>query len=147
MVVFLIVIFVYDLKYYLILDKVIIPAIIFSFIVNLFLGQNIWQMLLAAVVGGGFFLAQFVLSKGRWIGGGDIRLGALMGILLGWKLGLIALIAAYLFGSIVSIILLLKKKATRKSAIPFGPFLVIGTIIAIFYGNQILEWYLSTLTI
>jgi prepilin signal peptidase PulO-like enzyme (type II secretory pathway) len=145
---FLTAIFFYDLLYKEIPDRFSIPAIAIAIAGGLLLGLTPpLSMLIGGVGIFAFFALQLVISKGKWIGGGDLRLGALMGILLGWKLGLIALIAAYLFGSIVSIILLLKKKATRKSAIAFGPFLVIGIILAIFYGNQILEWYLGTLTI
>jgi len=145
---FLTAIFFYDLLYKEIPDRFSIPAIAIAIAGGLLLSLTPpLSMLIGGIGIFAFFALQFVISKGKWIGGGDLRLGALMGILLGWKLGLIALIAAYLFGSVVSIILLLKKKATRKSTIPFGPFLVIGIIIAIFYGNQILEWYLNTLTI
>ncbi len=143
---FLIGIFFYDLLYQEIPDRFSIPAIGITIAGVLLLGLT---PPLSMLIGGAgiflFFLAQLVLSKGKWIGGGDLRLGALMGLLLGWQLGLIALVISYFLGSITSIVLLIQKKANRKSAIPFGPFLVTGTVIAIFYGNQILSWYLGTL--
>lgn len=143
---FLIAIFFYDLLYKEIPDRFSLPAIAITIAGVLILDLT---PPLSMLIGGAgiflFFLAQLVLSKGKWIGGGDLRLGALMGLLLGWKLGLIALVLSYLFGSIASVILLIRKKANRSSTIPFGPFLVTGTIIAIFYGNQILSWYLGTL--
>ena len=86
----LIIIFIYDLKYYLILDKISIPAVIVALIFNLFL-INFLNLLLAAFVLSAFFLLQFLLSRGRWIGGGDIRLGFLIGIMLGWPQALLAL--------------------------------------------------------
>ena len=67
---FLVVIFVYDLKHYLILDKVVVPAIFISLIFNLSLGFNIFNLLLAALIVSGFFMLQFIISKGKWIGGG-----------------------------------------------------------------------------
>lgn len=140
---FLIIIFVYDLKYYLILDKVILPAIIFSFLVNIVLGHNVWQMLLAAVVGGGFFLAQFVLSKGRWIGGGDIRLGALMGIMLSWPEILAALFIAYILGSVISVGLLLASRKEWGDKVPFGTFLSVATFITLLYSDILTNWYFS----
>lgn len=143
---FLIGIFFYDLLYQEIPDRFSLPAIAVTIVAVLLLGLT---PPLSMLIGGAgiflFFLAQLVMSKGKWIGGGDLRLGALMGLLLGWKLGLIALIISYFLGSLASVILLIQKKANRKSAIPFGPFLVTGTVIAIFYGNQILSWYLGTL--
>lgn len=139
-------IFFYDLIYKEIPDRFSIPAIAIAIAGGLILGLvPPLSMLFGGVGILAFFMAQFFLSKGKWIGGGDLRLGALMGILLGWELGLIALIAAYLLGSIASVVLLIQKKATRKTAIPFGPFLVTGTIVAVFYGNQILSWYIGTL--
>lgn len=138
--------FFYDLIYKEIPDRFSIPAIAIAIAGGLILGLvPPLSMLFGGIGILAFFMAQFFLSKGKWIGGGDLRLGALMGALLGWELGIIALIAAYLFGSIASVVLLIQKKATRKTAIPFGPFLVTGTIVAVFYGNQILSWYIGTL--
>jgi len=140
---FLLVIFVYDLRYYLILDKVIVPAAIFSFFANLFLGHVFWQMLLAAIIGGGFFLLQYVLSKGRWIGGGDIRLGALMGIILSWPHVLTALFIAYVLGSIISIGLLLGGRKSWSDKVPFGTFLSLATFITLLYHQKLISWYFS----
>jgi len=140
---FLIIIFVYDLKYYLILDKVIIPVIILSLIVNLFLGFSLFNLIFAVVIGGGFFLAQFLISKGRWIGGGDIRLGALMGAILGWPHVLTALFLSYFLGSIVSIVLLLYKKKEWGDKVPFGTFLTVGTFMTMLWGPFLVKFYLS----
>ncbi len=145
---FLTAIFFYDLKYREIPDRISLPAIgialagglIFEFV-------SITSMIIGALAIFGFFLAQFVLSKGKWIGGGDLRLGALMGLMLGWQQGLIALIAAYLLGSLISVGLLTQGSVNRKSAIPFGPFLVMGILISVFFGEIIMEWYLSLLQI
>lgn len=140
---FLIVIFVFDLKYYLILDKVIWPAAVFAFLANMLMGFNPLNLLLAAIIGGGFFLAQFVISKGKWIGGGDIRLGVLMGIILGWPHILTALFLAYIMGSLFSIILLLRGRKDWGDKIPFGTFLTLATFITMFYGPQLVAWYFS----
>lgn len=140
-------IFFYDLMYKEIPDRFSLPAIAVAIAGGFILGTT---APLGMLIGGaailGFFLLQFLISKGAWIGGGDLRMGILIGVLLGWKLGLVALIIAYLFGSIVSIALLIQRKITRKSRIPFGPFLVTGIIAAIFFGAQILNWYFGILT-
>jgi prepilin signal peptidase PulO-like enzyme (type II secretory pathway) len=94
-----------------------------------------------------FFLLQLLVSKGKWIGGGDLRMGLLIGVLLGWEKALLALVIAYVLGSIIGIYLIIKGKATRRSAIAFGPFLVIGTTIVIFFGDFILNYYLSFVSI
>lgn len=144
---FLIIIFVYDLRFYLILDKVILPAVIISFLVNLFLGYNWLNLLLAGVIGGGFFFLQFIVSKGKWIGGGDIRLGFLMGLILGWPHILIALLLAYVLGSIISIFLLLGKRKGWSDQVPFGTFLTLATFISLLYGQELLAWYLRLFNI
>ena len=137
----LIIIFVYDLKYYLILDVVTIPAIVVAFLVNLYLGLGFVNLLLGALIAGGFFWLQFVLSKGKWIGGGDIRLGVLMGLILGWKLVLVALFLAYIIGAVVGVGLLAYKKKEWGSQVPFGTFLSLATVIALLWGEIILNWY------
>lgn len=145
---FLIAIFFYDLSYKLIPDKFSLPAIAIATIGGLLLKTVTPLSMLAGGVGIFlFFAVQFYASKGRWVGGGDLRLGALIGVLLGWKLGLVALLMAYLIGSIVSLPLLLLKKVGRKTQIPFGPFLISGVFIAIFLGDKLVNWYMSTLTI
>lgn len=145
---FFIGIFFYDLLYKLIPDFLSIPAILIAIGNGLLTGfPSPLNMLIGALAIGLFFALQFLLSKGKWIGGGDIRLGILIGAVLGWEKALIALVTAYVIGAIFSIILLIKGKANRKTAIAFGPFLIIGVTTAIFYGDIILNFYLSFLII
>lgn len=150
---FLIVIFLYDLKYYLILDKITLPAIAFVLIFNFLLDfiehglshslyAFLW-FLLAAFVAGGFFLIQFLVSRGKWIGGGDIRLGVLMGFMLGWPSVLVALFLTYILGSLVGIYLLITHKKTIKSQVPLGTFLSLATLITLLWGSRLLDWYLG----
>lgn len=140
-------IFFYDLLYQEIPDHFSIPAIIIAIAGGLIFGS---PSLIAMAIGGAgilsFFLLQFLISKGAWIGGGDLRLGLLVGVYLGWEQGLLAIILSYFIGAIFSIYLMLKGKVERKSAIAFGPFMVLGIIISIFYGDPILNWYLGTLS-
>lgn len=131
----------YDLRYKEIHDGVMIPSILIAFIGTCFLGDPI-DSLIGGVIGFSFFYLQYLVSRGKWIGAGDMRIGIFMGLMLGWNLTLIALVLSYIFGSLISIFLLLSKKASRKTAIPLGPFLVVGTAVAFFYGQRILEWYL-----
>ncbi len=140
---FLIVIFVYDLKHYLILDAVIIPAAIIALIGGIALHQPVLSMLLAGIVAAGFFGVQFFVSRGRWIGGGDIRLGFLMGLILSWPHVVIALMLAYVLGSCIGIALILAGKKKFGSQLPFGTFLTIATYIVLLYGDQIFNWYWS----
>ena len=139
----MIIIFIYDLKYYLILDIITLPACIIIFILNLFLGFNLVNLLISGIIGGSFFLLQFLVSKGKWIGGGDIRLGLLIGLSLAWPMSIFAIFLAYIIGSVISIPLLISKKKKLKSEIPLGIFLSTATIITLFWGEQILNWYLN----
>ena len=145
---FLLIIFIYDLKYYLILDKVSFPAMAVALILNLvisFSWSSLWSYLLAALICGGFFLIQFLVSRGKWIGGGDIRVGFLMGFMLGFPIVLVALFLAYIFGAIIGSCLLLTGKKKMQSQIPFGTFLSLATLIALLFGQSLLNHYLSIL--
>lgn len=136
-------IFVYDLKYYLILDVVTLPAIGIIFLIQTLtdIGPSWMSMGYGALIAGGFFLLQFIISKGRWIGGGDIRLGVLMGMILGWQSTLVALMLAYMSGALVGVGLLVLKKKSMQSEVPFGTFLTIGTLLALLWGEQLFVWY------
>jgi len=146
---FIIAIIFFDILYTEIPDQFSLPAITIAIIGNLILNKqiSISSMLIGALIVGGFFLIQFTLSKGKWVGGGDIRMGALMGAFLGWKMGLMALVISYLIGGVFSIFLLMKRKAHRKTELAFGPFLGIATIIIAFKGPEILEWYMNFLLV
>ncbi|PIT90318.1 MAG: prepilin peptidase, partial [Candidatus Komeilibacteria bacterium CG10_big_fil_rev_8_21_14_0_10_41_13] len=142
---FLIIIFIYDLKYYLILDKVSLPAFTIALILNVLLGYNVGNLLLASVIIGGFFGLQFIISQGKWIGGGDIRLGLVMGAMLGWPLALVALFLAYILGAVFGLILIISRRKDWQSQLPFGTFLTAATLIALLWGHEILSWYLTKL--
>ena len=139
----MIIIFIYDLRWYLILDVITLPACLIVFIFNLLLGFNWQNLLISGIIGGSFFLFQFVISRGKWIGGGDIRLGLLMGLALGWPMILTALYIAYISGSIIGIYLLAAKKKKWGSRIPFGVFLTTATVISLFWGEELVSWYWS----
>jgi len=149
---FLIIIFVYDLKHYIIPDKVIYPAIaltlIFDFKFLIFKQFQIFKYsILSAFLAAGFFLLIFSISRGKWLGFGDVKLGFFMGLFLGFPKILVALFFAYLIGAIIGIGLVLAGRKTLKSEVPFGPFLVTGTFIALFFGNQLINWYLGFIQI
>ncbi|NTU69347.1 prepilin peptidase [bacterium] len=144
----LLVIFVYDLKYYIIPDEVVVTgflvavfAIFYSyfFVANFSLLDNALGMILFS----GFFAIQYFVSKGNWVGGGDIKLGLFLGVILGLKLTVVSLMLAYISGAAISLILIGLKMKTRKDIIPFGPFLILASFVSFFYGNAIISWYLG----
>jgi len=142
---FLIVIFVYDLKHYIIPDKIIYPAIITALIFN-FQFSIFNSSILSGLGAAGFFFLFWLISRGRWMGFGDVKLGFFMGLFLSWPNILVALFSAFFIGAIIGIGLIALGKKTLKSQVPFAPFLVIGTFIALFFGKEIINWYMSLVT-
>jgi len=137
-------IFMYDLKYLEVVDFAVLPAVPVVFVLALFARALSWEnMLIGMALGMGFFLLQYVVSKGKWIGGGDIRIGLLMGVILGWKLLIMALWVAYIIGAIVAVGLLITKKKGMKSEVPMGTFLTVATLVTMIVGDQLIGWYIA----
>jgi len=136
----------YDFLFKEVSDEVVLPATILAFAVNwLVLGHPITNLVTAIAIPVLFFSFLFTISKGNWLGGGDIRIGALMGAILGWPHVLIGLFLGYVLGAVFSLIGLATGRLQRKSQIPFAPFLLLGTYITMFWGQKILSWYLGVL--
>jgi leader peptidase (prepilin peptidase)/N-methyltransferase len=136
------IIFVSDIKYMIIPDKVLL------FFAGLFLIERIfiplspwWDSLIGAAAGFFLLLAIAFLSKGRGMGGGDIKLFAVLGLALGWKLVLLSFFLSCLVGSVIGVAAILTGKVKRKQPMPFGPSIMAGTLFAYFYGEELLMWY------
>ena len=98
--------------------------------------------IIGSIVGGGLFYIIFILSKGKWIGGGDVRLGFLLGLLAATPARSLMLIyLASLIGVLVSVILMALRRVKRTSLIPFGPFLILALVLVQFFGQDIIHWY------
>jgi len=138
----LIVIFMIDLRYYVILDKISIPAILMAFILSpLVLKMNFINMIEGVFIGGGFFLLQFMVSRGRWIGGGDLRMGVLMGAMLGWPFIVPALFLAYFIGAVISLSFLAAGNKEWKRQVPLGTFLSFATFLTFLSGDILFSYY------
>lgn len=143
----------YDAKWFLLPDSLsLLLAIIGAGIVGVSAAQTqeIGTTLLTAVGAvaaiAGLYGALFAVSKGRWVGFGDVKLGIGLGlILVDWQLAIVAVFLANFIGCLIVIPLLATKKIKRNAHIPFGPMLIAGTILAWFIGWPILEAYLSTI--
>jgi len=145
----LIIIIFIDLKEKIIPDVISLPFIALGFLLS-FVPNNLSPInsLLGILVGGGsLFLIAVVgsyLFKKEAMGGGDIKLAAMIGAFLGWQLTLLSLFLGFLLGSNVGIIILIKNKGNKdqSDSIPFGPFIALGTVIALLFGKAIIDWYL-----
>src|SRR3989338_10445043 len=132
----LIVIFFADVKYHIIPDEATVAIVLFSFAHEF--SEGILHHFVAGVI---FFTAFYVLyfiTKKKGIVFGDVKLAFAIGFLLGLKAGFIAIYLAFILGGIVSIFLLLTHKKKRRAMIAFVPFLVIGTVVMLFFSQQII---------
>jgi len=139
-------IFLYDLYYRLVHDAATLyPAILFAIYLYANGLQDIASMVIGVLVAAGFFALQFYVSKGKWIGGGDVRIGVLMGVVLGWPGTAVALFLSYVVGAVVSLALVLAGKRAFVDKTPFGTYLSAATMVTFMFGDQILGWYLNIL--
>ncbi len=135
----LIVIFFADLKYGIIPDKVVFPGIFVNFLYLLLNTSYLLQNIMAATGVFLFFFLLYIITKGRGMGFGDVKLVFLLGLFLGWPYIIIALYFSFLTGAIFGCILILwRKKRLHGATLPFGPFLVLGTFVSLFWGEYIL---------
>lgn len=173
------VLFITDLKKMFIPDRIVVPAIVISFIYlvaqtiykvgylyfylsltrvgQLLLpphsdyfqnhawqaAQPFWGGTASALIIGGFFYLLIIITKGKGMGGGDVKLGAFIGLGLGLPKSLVALMLSFLSGAIFSLVVIFLGKRHFGQVIPFGPFLVLGGLIALFWGQIIIDWYLQ----
>jgi len=137
-------IFIHDGRWYEIPLNLIIVAGVLFLGLNLLLGYNFWTMILVGATGAAFFALQFIITRGRGLGEGDIWIGGLMGLMFA-EIGqlAIALFIAYVFGALISVGLLASGKKKMKSALPLGVFLAIGTLVTIIWSSEIITAFLS----
>jgi len=101
------------------------------------------ESVLGILIGGGLFFAIVLFSKGRMMGGGDVRIGALFGAYLGFRLALLSVLIASVAGTALFLPALLRGKVSRKTEVRFGPLLSFGAIVSSFCGKSLISWYLG----
>ncbi len=144
----LIVITVIDLYHQIIPDVISLPGMGIGLLASLVLPHISFLNSLAGLLlgGGSLFLVATVyqrLFKREGLGGGDVKLLGMIGAFLGWKAVILTILFGSLIGAIVGVTLMISKGEDSKYAIPFGPFLSLGAVIALFYGEPLLRWYLA----
>jgi leader peptidase (prepilin peptidase) / N-methyltransferase len=139
----LVAITVIDLERQIIPDVISLPGILAGILANLATGRLPWlESIMGVLVGGGVFLA-IILVSGGGMGGGDMKLGAMLGAFLGWKVVLLSMLVAVVAGGALAVALIATGVRGRKDPIPFGPFLALGGAVGLFWGERVLQWYLS----
>lgn len=130
-----------DLKHQIIPDKVVLPTMTAGLVLNIVLHwENLADYLMGFALGGGIIFLIVVLSRGG-MGGGDIKLFATVGMFLGFRLTALAMLLSFILGSIAGLALIILKLKKMKDAIPFGPFIALGSVISLFMGDRMISWY------
>lgn len=150
--IFLATLFVYDTKWYLLPNRAMFPLIAtgaFYAIITLAdqsdMPGAMLNLCLAAIILSGLYLFLWIVSKGGWIGFGDVKLGLALALFLGdWKLAFIALFAANLIGCLIVLPGMIMGKVTPKTRVPFGPLLIVGGVLAMLFGHTTIDWYFLT---
>ncbi|MBW1796420.1 MAG: prepilin peptidase, partial [Deltaproteobacteria bacterium] len=135
-----------DIDHKIIPDVITYPGIVVGFLTSLVLGRITYkESLFGIILGGGVLLlialGYYLLTKREGMGGGDIKLLAMIGAFLGWKGVIFTVFVGSAIGTVVGIALALRTEEGRKLAIPFGPFLSLGALLFLFFGPQIMGWY------
>lgn len=138
----------YDLRWLLLPDRM---SILYSFlglvyaVLTVVAGDtSVSSVVYSVAIMSGIYLLLYIGSRGKWIGFGDVKLGIGLGLFIAnWQLALLALFLANLLGTIVVIPGMVMKKLNRRSTVPFGPFLILGTVVSVLVGPMIIEWYLG----
>lgn len=148
----LILTFVIDFEHFLILDVVVFPAVAVIFVLHgidaLYFGHGVSAIIpavIGAVVGALPLFLIWLISKGAWMGFGDVKYMLFMGVALGWQLSLLTVIIAVFMGTIVGVGLIVWRNKSLKSQVPFGTFLSAAALVCLFYGPDLLAWYLKLL--
>jgi len=132
-----------DLEHMYIPNGLILFGLTVGTTVTLFLGSaHPKSIILGFLAGGVPMTAIYLLSRGG-MGAGDVKLGAVLGVFLGWKLALAGLFLSFLSASVVGLLLIFSGKKTRKDALPFAPFLAAGGFAAALWGTQLINCYLT----
>ena len=147
------ILFVYDLRWTLLPDRLVFPLIALALV--FFAGRMVlegvafshvlFEGLLALTPIAGLYALLYFVSNGKWVGFGDVKLGIALGLLLGWQQALLALVLANFIGLLFVLPGLVRKKLKTTSRVPFGPCLMAATFAAFLYGSQIIRAYMNVL--
>jgi leader peptidase (prepilin peptidase) / N-methyltransferase len=143
----LIVLFAIDLEHHLLPNSITLPGIIVGFVFSLFTSPGWMASIIGIVVGGGVLWgvaeAYYRIRHEDGLGMGDVKMLAMIGAFLGWKLTLVTLMMASLSGSVIGVAVIIGRRGDMKYALPFGTFLALGAVAAATVGDWLLTWYIG----
>jgi len=143
----LIVLFAIDLEHHLLPNAITLPGIVIGLLFSLLLPPGIVSAALGALIGGGSLWligeAYYRFSGQEGMGGGDVKMLAMIGAFLGWKLAIVTLVFSSIAGALIGVLVLAIKKGGLKYALPYGTFLALGALVASLFGDQIVAWYVG----
>jgi leader peptidase (prepilin peptidase)/N-methyltransferase len=143
----LIALFAIDLEHQLLPNAITLPGIVAGIVFSLILPPGLVDSLIGAIAGGGVLWligeAWSRLRKMEAMGFGDVKMLAMVGAFLGWKMVIVTFVLSSIVGGLFAVILLLARRTTWTSAIPYGTFLAIAAFIASLWGQAVMDWYLS----
>ena len=145
----LVALFAIDLEHHLLPDVITLPGIVVGLVASVFLPPGAVESLIGILIGGGVLWligeAYFRYSGEEGMGGGDVKMLAMIGAFLGWKLVLVTLVLSSVAGSVLGLMIIAIKRGSMKYALPFGTFLALGALAASLVGEQIVTWYAGRL--
>jgi leader peptidase (prepilin peptidase)/N-methyltransferase len=143
----LVVLFAIDLEHQLLPNVITLPGIVLGLIASAVLPPGLVDALIGAVIGGGALWviaeAYYRFSGHEGMGGGDVKMLAMIGAFLGWKLVLVTLVLSSFAGSIIGLAVIVARRGGMKYALPYGTFLALGALVASLVGDRIVNWYVS----
>jgi leader peptidase (prepilin peptidase)/N-methyltransferase len=141
----MIALFAIDLEHHLLPDAITLPGIVLGLLAALFLPPGFRDAMIGMLVGGGVLWligeAYYRYSGEEGMGGGDVKMLAMIGAFLGWELVVVTLVFSSIAGSLTGLLLIVTRKGGLKYALPYGTFLAIAAVVASLYGTHIVDWY------
>lgn len=144
----------YDLRWYILPDVMLLPLLTFILAWQALAaigGAPLQQWLIGPVLGGAgaflFFYLLHVAGRGRWMGGGDVKLVFVLGLLVGGIATVVGLFIGFLSAAAIGMALIVSRHKSRRDMVPFGPFLLLGFWLAFFFGDRIAQWYTGLIAV
>jgi len=143
----LIALFAIDLEHHLLPDRITLPGIATGLILSLIVPPGIVEAILGVMLGGGVLWAigeaYYRYSGQEGMGGGDVKMLAMIGAFLGWKLVLVTLVLSSVMGSLIGLLVIAIRRGGMKYALPYGTFLALGALAASLLGDRLITWYVG----